>query len=59
MDECFAYVCVRVRAHHVHDQCLESQRASDPLHLKLLVVVNYYVGANDQIEVLCKSRRCF
>ena len=34
------------------------KKVPDPLKLELWMVVAYYVGAGNQIQVLCKSNKC-
>ena len=38
--------------------CRGQKRVSDPLELDLRPVVNYHVGAGNQIQVLCKNSKC-
>lgn len=37
---------------------LKGKNASDPLELKLLVVVNFHMDSGFQTQVLCKGRKC-
>lgn len=38
--------------------CRGQKRASDPLELKLRMVVSHQVGAGNRTQVLCKSNKC-